>query len=117
MAVTRRSREASLGENPDLDGAALDFLLDGALDGVRGSQALSVRLGHGEDGEALRNAVFEPSGELGGAVAVAFDQMAISFFIWLILRSEALLSGHFKKNREHDSELRNPTWTIQETAI
>jgi len=56
--------------NPDLDCAAFQLLLDGALYWVRGAQAAAVVLWQGEDGQAFRHVFLQPLGQLrGGAVA------------------------------------------------
>jgi len=66
----------AVGEDADLAGAAFDFLLDGPLDGVGGTQASAVRLRQGEDGEAFGDVVLEPVGEAVGGATVGGDQAA-----------------------------------------
>jgi len=59
-------------------GAALDLLLDGALDGVGGAQPATVMARQGHDGEAFGNVVLEPLGEARGALLVVSSQ-AVEF--------------------------------------
>jgi len=49
-----------LGEEANLDGPALEILLDRALDGVRGAQAPAMMAWQGEDGEALGDGTLQP---------------------------------------------------------
>jgi transposase len=62
------------GKDPDLDGAALELLLDGALHRVGGPHAAVVVLGEREDGEALGYALLQPCREFRGGGAVGRDQ-------------------------------------------
>ena len=61
-------------EDPDLDGAALDLLLDGALDGVCGAQPAACVLGECEDGEAFGDVSFEPDREVGGVATISCNE-------------------------------------------
>jgi hypothetical protein len=64
-----------VGEDPDLDGAALEFLLDGALDRIGSAQAPAVVLRQGEGRQAFGDGVFEPRGELGRGFAIVGDEL------------------------------------------
>ena len=62
-------------EDPDFAGPALEFLLDDAFDGVRGSQAPTMMLRQCEHGESFRNGIFQPCGESGCGVTVGRDEL------------------------------------------
>ena len=73
-AETKRRSALVVGEDADLYGAALEFLLDGALDGVGRAQASPVMLRQGEDGEAFEDGALQPRRHGGGCVAIGGDK-------------------------------------------
>ena len=64
-----------VGEDPDLDGAPLELLLDGALNEVRSAQASAMILGQREYSQAFGNGVFQPCRETGGRIAVSGNEL------------------------------------------
>ncbi len=58
-------------EDPDLDSAPFEFLLDGALNWVRCAQPFPVKFRQGEDREAFGDVFLEPIGLIGRGVAIA----------------------------------------------
>ena len=76
MALTRRRREASLGNRP----ATAARLAVEVFTGVGGAQTMALRLGLAKDGEAFRQVFFQPCRQSGGAGAVIGDGLPQAAF-------------------------------------
>ena len=63
------------GKDPDLDGSALELLLDRTLDQVGRAEALAVVLGQRAHGQPLGHVLFQPICQLRCAVAITGNQV------------------------------------------
>ena len=70
-----KSEERGLvGKDAGDTGAAFDLLVD-SFERIGGAKTPMVGDGEGQDGESLRDVIFEPGGEFGGGNGVECDDL------------------------------------------